>query len=68
MGTQEIKVLKEDREDMNMDNVILIVISILSSSLVTLVLSTFIFAPKQEKQKYIFDEKKRVYDSIVVFA
>ena len=43
-------------------------ISILGSSLVTLVLSTFIFTPKQEKQKYIFDEKKRVYESIVVFA
>ena len=45
-----------------------IVISILGSSLVTLALSTFIFTPRQEKQKYIFDEKKRVYESIVVFA
>ena len=53
---------------MDIDNVISIVISILGSSLVTLVLSTFIFIPKQEKQKYIFDEKKRVYESIVVFA
>ncbi len=53
---------------MGIDNVISIVISILGSSLVTLVLSTFIFIPKQEKQKYIFDEKKRVYESIVVFA
>ena len=53
---------------MSMDNVISIVISILGLSLVTLVLSTFIFIPKQEKQKYIFDEKKRVYESIVVFA
>ena len=68
MGTQEIKVLKEDREDMGIDNVISIVISVLGSSLVTLILSTFIFIPKQEKQKYIFDEKKRVYESIVVFA
>ena len=53
---------------MGIDNIISIVISILGSSLVTLVLSTFIFIPKQEKQKYIFDEKKRVYESIVVFA
>lgn len=68
MGTQKIKVLKEDREDMGIDNVISIVISILGSSLVTLALSTFIFTPKQEKRKYIFDEKKRVYESIVVFA
>ena len=53
---------------MGIDNIISIVISILGSSLVTLVLSTFIFIRKQEKQKYIFDEKKRVYESIVVFA
>ena len=53
---------------MGIDNVISIVISILGSSLVTLALSTFIFTPKQEKRKYIFDEKKRVYESIVVFA
>ena len=31
-------------------------------------LSTFIFLPMQENKKYIFDEKKRVYESIVVFA
>lgn len=53
---------------MSLDNVISIVISILGSSLVTLVLSTFIFIPEQEKKKYIFDEKKRVYESIVIFA
>ena len=53
---------------MGIENVVLIVISILGSSLVTLALSTFIFRPRQEKQKYIFDEKKRVYESIVVFA
>lgn len=53
---------------MSIDNILSIIISILGSSLITLVLSTFIFIPKQEKQKYIFDEKKRVYDSIVIFA
>ena len=49
---------------MSIDNVISIVISILSSSLLTLILSTFIFQPMQGKKKYIFDEKKRVYESI----
>ena len=45
---------------MSIDNVISIVISILGSSLITLILSTFIFQPMQEK--------KRVYESIIVFA
>ncbi len=45
---------------MSIDNVISIVISILGSSLITLILSTFIFQPMQEK--------KRVNESIIVFA
>ena len=53
---------------MSIDNVISIVISILGSSMITLILSTFIFQPMQEKKKYIFDEKKKVYESIIVFA
>lgn len=53
---------------MSIDNVISIVISILGSSLITLILSTFIFHPVQGKKKYIFNEKKRVYESIIVFA
>lgn len=53
---------------MSIDNVISIVISILGSSLITLILSTFIFQPMQEKKKYIFEEKKKVYESIIVFA
>ena len=53
---------------MNVDNVISIIISILGSSVITLILSTFIFQPMQEKKKYIFHEKKIVYESIVVFA
>lgn len=53
---------------MSIDNVISIIISILGSSLITLVLSTFIFQPMQEKKKYVFDEKKSVYESIIVFA
>ena len=54
--------------DMSIDNVISIIISIIGSSLITLILSTLIFQPMQEKNKYIFDEKKRVYESIIVFA
>ncbi len=53
---------------MSIDNVISIIISILGSSVITLILSTFIFQPMQERKKYIFDEKKRVYESIIVFA
>lgn len=36
---------------MSIDNVISIVISILGSSLITLILSTFIFQPMQEKRE-----------------
>lgn len=53
---------------MNIQNVISIIISLLGSSVITLILSTYIFLPMQDKKKYIFEEKKRVYDSIVVFA
>ena len=52
----------------SIDNVISIIISIIGSSTITLLLSTFVFQPMQDKKKYIFDEKKRVYESIVVFA
>lgn len=53
---------------MSIDNVISIIISILGSSVITLILSTFIFQPMQDRKKYIFDEKKSVYESIIVFA
>lgn len=53
---------------MSIDNVISIIISILGSSVITLILSTFIFQPLQDKKKYVFEEKKRVYESIIVFA
>lgn len=53
---------------MSIENVISIIISILGSSVITLILSTFIFQPMQDRKKYIFDEKKRVYESIIVFA
>ena len=53
---------------MSIDNVISIIISILGSSVITLLLSTLIFQPMQDRKKYIFDEKKIVYESIIVFA
>ena len=53
---------------MSTDNVITIIISILGSSVITLILSTLIFQPMQDKRKYIFDEKKREYESIIIFA
>ena len=53
---------------MSIDNVISIIISILGSSVITLILSTFIFQPMQDKKKYVFEEKKRVYESLIVFA
>ena len=39
---------------MSIDNVISIIISILGSSVITLILSTFIFQPLQDKKKYVF--------------
>ena len=53
---------------MSTDNVITIIISILGSSVITLILYTLIFQPMQDKRKYIFDEKKREYESIIIFA
>lgn len=53
---------------MNISNITTIIISILSSSIFTLLLSTIILEPMKEKRKYIFDEKKRVYESLVIFA
>lgn len=53
---------------MSTDNVITIIISILGSSVIMLILSTLIFQPMQDKRKYIFDEKKREYESIIIFA
>ncbi|HBF7936945.1 UNVERIFIED_CONTAM: hypothetical protein C3P01_09245 [Clostridioides difficile] len=53
---------------MGISNIITIIISVLSSSIFTLLLSTIILEPMKEKKKYIFDEKKRVYESLVIFA
>lgn len=53
---------------MGISNIITIIISVLSSSIFTLLLSTIVLEPMKEKKKYIFDEKKRVYESLVIFA
>jgi pheromone shutdown protein TraB len=38
------------------------------ASVLSLTLNSLVFEPKRDEIKYIFDEKKRVYDSIIVFA
>ena len=43
---------------MDINNIISIIISILGSSVITLILSTIIFQPMQDKRNYIFDEKR----------
>ena len=53
---------------MSIDNVIYIIVSMLGSSFMTLVLSTLVFQPMQDRKKYIFDQKKILYESIIVFA
>lgn len=52
----------------SMDTISTIAISVLSSSLISVLMSTLILEPIKEKNKYIFDEKKRVYESIIIFA
>ena len=49
-------------------DVIQILICILSSSFLSVIVSAIFLDPIRERRKYIFDEKKRVYDSIIVFA
>ena len=53
---------------MDINAIFTIAISVLSSSLVTLLVSSYIVEPAKNKRNYIFDEKKRVYDSMIVFA
>lgn len=45
-----------------------ILIIILSSSFLSAIVSAIFLDPIRERRKYKFDEKKRVYDSIIVFA
>lgn len=49
-------------------DVVQILICILSSSFLSVIVSAIFLDPTRERRKYIFDEKKRVYDSIIVFA
>ena len=49
-------------------DIVQILICILSSSFLSIIVSTIFLDPIRERRKYIFDEKKRVYDSIIIFA
>ena len=49
-------------------SIVTITISVITSSLFTLILSVFILDPVKEKKKYIFEEKKQVYESVLVFC
>ena len=51
----------------NMD-ITQILIIILSSSFLSAIVSAIFLDPIRERRKYKFDEKKREYDSIIVFA
>ncbi len=53
---------------MNNSSIIAIIISILSSSSLSLLLSSIILEPMREKKKYIFEEKQKFYESIIIFA
>lgn len=49
-------------------DIIQIIICILSSSFLSVIVSAIFLDPIRERRKYIFDEKKRVYNSIIIFA
>lgn len=49
-------------------DIVQILICILSSSVLSVIVSAIFLDPIRERRKYIFDEKKRVYDSIIIFA
>lgn len=53
---------------MNTHDTMQIVICILSSSILSVIASVFILDPIKDRRKYIFDEKKIVYNSIIIFA
>ena len=54
---------------MNMNQFINILLgSTFMSTLMTTLISALIIEPFREKKKYKFDEKKRVYDSIIIFC
>ena len=53
-----------------MDNnfIATLLLSVLGSSVFTLLLSSYVIDPMKDKRNYIFDEKKRVYDDIIIFS
>lgn len=53
-----------------MDNnfIATLLLSILGSSVFTLLLSSYVTDPMKDKRNYIFDEKKRVYGSIITYS
>lgn len=53
---------------MNTHDTMQVVICILSSSILSVIASAFILDPIKDRRKYIFDEKKIVYNSIIIFA
>ena len=48
--------------------VVTLILSVLSSSAISALLNTYVFEPKRDRQKYIFDEKKHVYEAIIIFG
>ena len=53
---------------MDTDFVANLILSILGSSAILALLNTYVFEPKRDRQKYIFDEKKHVYEAIIIFG
>lgn len=53
---------------MNTHDTMQVVICIFSSSILSVIASAFILDPIKDRRKYIFDEKKIVYNSIIIFA
>ena len=53
---------------MDTDFVVNLILSILGSSAILALLNTYVFEPKRDRQKYIFDEKKHVYEAIIMFG
>lgn len=51
----------------NLD-LIQILICILSSSILSVIISAIFLDPFRDRRKYIFNEKKTVYNSIIIFA
>ena len=53
---------------MDTNFVVNLILSILGSSAILALLNTYVFEPKRDRQKYIFDEKKHVYEAIIIFG